>query len=91
MALFPYDGKNGVSIINSIQKCHNENAFKKGKNQDMWLHFYIEDKIGVSIRPKIKNSLFGIADRLTCFAATQNFFFPNLRFFFFLPFPSMYK
>ena len=22
---------------------------KKGKNQDVWLHFYIEDKIGVSI------------------------------------------
>ena len=26
------------------------------------------------VRPKIKNSLFGIADRLTCFAATQIFF-----------------
>ena len=40
-----------VSIIDSIPHCHNENAFKYGKNQDMWLHsmFYIEDKIGVSI------------------------------------------
>ena len=28
---------------------HNENALKKAKNQEMLLHFYIEDNIGVSI------------------------------------------
>ena len=27
----------------------NENAFKRGKNQEMWHHFNIEDNIGVSI------------------------------------------
>ena len=30
-----------------------------------------------------KNSLFGIADYLTCFAASKSIFLPNLRFFFF--------
>ena len=29
-------------------------------------------KTALLIRPKIKNSLFGIADLLICFAATQN-------------------
>ena len=28
---------------------HNENSLKRGKHQEMWLHFYIEDNIGVSI------------------------------------------
>ena len=49
MASFLYNEKIGLSIIDSIPHCNNENASKKGKNQDMWLHVYIEDKIGVSI------------------------------------------
>ena len=28
-----------------IPLCHNENALKRGKNQDLWLHFYIKDGI----------------------------------------------
>ena len=31
-------------------------------------------KYDMCMGPKIKNSLFGIADRLTCFDATQFFF-----------------
>ena len=42
--------------------------------------------ISLQIGPRIKYSLFGIADRLTCFAATQLFFFQNLRFFFTISF-----
>ena len=42
----------------------------------------------ISVRPKIKNCLFGIANRLTCFGSTQNFFLLNLRHFFF-SFPSI--
>ena len=38
-----------MSIIDSILHCHNENALKKGKTQEMCLRFYIEDTIGVSI------------------------------------------
>ena len=30
-------------IIDSIPHCHTENALKRGKNQEMWLHCYIED------------------------------------------------
>ena len=41
--------KIGVSIINSIPHCHSEYALKRGKNQEMWHRFYIEDKTGVSI------------------------------------------
>ena len=33
-----------------IPLCHCESALKKGqKNQELWLHFFIEDNIGVSI------------------------------------------
>ena len=67
MASFLYNGKNGVSIIDSIPHCHNENASKKGKNQDniMWLHFYIEHKIGVSIIDSIPHCL------MKCFQKAQ--------------------
>ena len=39
-----------------IPLCHNENALKRGKNQEIWLHFYIEDGIGVSIIDSIPHS-----------------------------------
>ena len=32
----------GVSVIVSIPHCHTENALKRGKNREMWLHFYIQ-------------------------------------------------
>ena len=41
--------KNGVSIIDSIPHCHSEYALERGKNQEMWLRYYIEDKVGVCI------------------------------------------
>ena len=37
--------KNGVSIIDSIPHCHTENALKKGQKQEMWLRFYIVEKM----------------------------------------------
>ena len=43
-----HNTKIGESIIDSIPHCHNEYALKRGKNQEMWLRFYIEDKTGVS-------------------------------------------
>ena len=49
MTSFLYNTKNGVSIIDSIPHCHSEYAFKRGKNQEMSLRYYIEDKVGVCI------------------------------------------
>ena len=45
------ENKIGVSIIDSIQHCHTENALERDKNQEMWHHFYNikEDKTGVCI------------------------------------------
>ena len=44
------DGIRGVFIIVSISHCITENAsklcLKRGKNQEMWLCFYIKDKVG---------------------------------------------
>ena len=37
--------KIGVSIIDSIPHCHTENALKKGQKQEMWLRFYIVEKM----------------------------------------------
>ena len=39
----------GVSIIDSIPHCLTENVLKTGKNQEMWLRYYIDDENGVSI------------------------------------------
>ena len=39
--------KNGVSIIDSIPHCHTENALKKGQKQEMWLRFYIVEKLSI--------------------------------------------
>ena len=36
------EDKVGVCIIDSIPHCHSEYALKRGKNQEMWLRFYIE-------------------------------------------------
>ena len=36
--------KIGVSIIDSIPRCHTENALKKGQKQEMWLRFYIVEE-----------------------------------------------
>ena len=49
MASFLHNTNIGVPIIDSIPHCHTENAFKRGKNQEMWLLCYIEDKVGVCI------------------------------------------
>ena len=49
MASFLHNTKIGVPIIDSIPHCHIENALKRGKNQEMWLRCYIEDKAGVCI------------------------------------------
>ena len=35
----------GVSIIDSIPHCHTENALKKEQKQEMWLRFYILEKM----------------------------------------------
>ena len=43
MASFLY---NDVCIIDTVIL---KMPLKKGKNQEMWLRFYIEDKVGVSI------------------------------------------
>ena len=47
---FLYNGKSGVSIIDSIPPCHNENALKRGNKKK-----YVEDKIGVSIIDSISH------------------------------------
>ena len=57
MTSFLHNTKIGVSIIDSIPHCHSENALKRGKNQEMWLRFYIEDKTGVSIIDSISRCL----------------------------------
>ena len=49
MTSFLHNTKIGVSTIDSIPHCHSEYALKRGKIQEMWLRFYIEDKTGVSI------------------------------------------
>ena len=49
MASFLHNTNIGVSINDSIPHCHSENALKKGTNQEMWLCYYIEDKVGVCI------------------------------------------
>ena len=45
MHRFYIDEKIGVSIIDSIPHCHTENALKKGQKQEMWLRFYIVEKM----------------------------------------------
>ena len=35
--------------MESIPHCHTENDLKKRQKQEMWIRFYIEDNIGVSI------------------------------------------
>ena len=40
---FYVEDKTGVPIIDSIPHCHSESALKRGKNQEMWLHCYIEN------------------------------------------------
>ena len=45
MHRFYIDEKIGVSIIDSIPHCHAENALKKGQKQEMWLRFYIVEKM----------------------------------------------
>ena len=57
MTSFLHNTKIGVSIIDSIPHCHSEYALKRGKNQEMWLRFYIEDKTGVSIIDSIPHCL----------------------------------
>ena len=37
------EDKVGECIIDSIPHSHTENAWKRGKNQEMWLRCYIED------------------------------------------------
>ena len=41
--------------MDNIPHCHTENAFKRDKNQEMWLPFYVEYKIGVCIIDSIPN------------------------------------
>ena len=66
-------------------------TFSQGKSNSKYANTLktVMGLVAVAVRPKIKNSLFGIADRLTCFAATQKFF-PKSEIFF-LSFPSMCK
>ena len=49
MTSFLYNTNIGVSIIDSIPHCHSEYALKRGKNQEMWLRYFIEDNFGVCI------------------------------------------
>ena len=49
MTSFLHNTKIGVCFIDSIPHCHSEYVLKRGKNQQMWLRVYIEDKTGVSI------------------------------------------
>ena len=55
---FLHNTKIGVPIIDSIPHCHIENALKRGKNQEMWLRCYIEDKVGVCIIDSIIHTAF---------------------------------
>ena len=60
MASFLHNTKIGVPIIDSIPHCHIENALKRGKNQEMWLRCYIEDKVGVCIIDSIIHTAFQV-------------------------------
>ena len=40
-------GWNGVSIIDSIPHCRTEKNLKMRLNKELWLCFYIEDKVGM--------------------------------------------
>ena len=55
MTSFLHNTKIGVYIIDSIPHCHSEYALKRGKNQEMWLRFYIEDKTVISIISLYRN------------------------------------
>ena len=48
MTSFRHNTKIGVSIIDSIPHCHSKYALKRGKNQEMWLRYYIEEKLEYS-------------------------------------------
>ena len=49
MTSFLHNTKIGVSIIDSIPHCHSEYDLKRGKNQEMRLRYYIDDKVGVYV------------------------------------------
>ena len=51
VASFLYCGimENLSLIVFNSPHCHTENAFKRDKNQEMWLRFYVEYKIGICI------------------------------------------
>ena len=53
--------KVGVSIIDSIPHCHSENVLKRVQNQEIWLRFFTEEKVGVSIITVILKMLSKVA------------------------------
>ena len=59
--------KVGVSSVDSIPHCHTKNALKRGKNQEMWLRFYIEEK-----KEYLSSIVFHTVLLMMCFKREQN-------------------